>query len=260
VAQFRASLRSEALAALLSGAYTSETLMRERAEQLGFDLSQPYVAAHVNLGDEIAPMAHAATRAMELAEALEVALGAWALAREQATIALAPLANGERGMRERLEVLLARTLGAQEPGWSAGLGEPAVGPTNLRQSAVEARDAASLGRLTLGPRHIARQSDLGIYRLLLALRDNGALAPFVRQTLQPLDDDARSGALLLETLAAYFAHNGNALRAAHALHLHRNSMLYRLRRIGELLGQDLEDPDVRLSLQVALMGRRVLEL
>jgi purine catabolism regulator len=144
--------------------------------------------------------------------------------------------------------------------WSAGLGEPAIGPANLRQSATEARDAASLGRLTLGPRHIARQSDLGVYRLLLALRDSGALAPFVRQTLQPLDDDRRSGDLLLETLEVYFTNNGNALRAAQQLHLHRNSMLYRLRRASELLGQDLEDPDVRLALQVALKGRRVLGL
>ena len=266
VAQFRASLRSEALAALLSGAYTSEVLMRERAAQLGYDLSQPFVAAHVNLGDETAPMSQSdATRAIELAEALEVALGAWTLAREHAAIALAPVVNGERGVqgvRERLETLLTRALGAQERGglvWSAGLGEPAIGPANLRQSATEARDAASLGRLTLGPRRIARQSDLGVYRLLLALRDSGALAPFVRQTLQPLDDDRRSGDLLLETLKVYFANNGNALRAAQQLHLHRNSMLYRLRRVSELLGQDLENPDVRLSLQVALKGRRVLE-
>lgn len=57
VAQFRASLRSEALAALLSGAYTSEALMRERAAQLGYDLSQPFVAAHVNLGDDGANVA-----------------------------------------------------------------------------------------------------------------------------------------------------------------------------------------------------------
>ena len=267
VAQFRASLRSEALAALLSGAYTSEALMRERAAQLGYDLSHPYIAAHVQLGDDASSaLPGDVTRAMELAEALEVALGAWTLARDHSTIALAPLANGDRGvqgLRERLETLLTRTLGGLDrsgPVWSAGLGEPAIGAANLRQSAIEARDAASLGRLTLGPRHIARQSDLGIYRLLLALRDSGALAPFVRQTLQPLDDDARSSDLLLETLEAYFANNGNALRAAQQLHLHRNSMLYRLRRVSDLLGQDLEDPNVRLSLQVALKGRRVLEL
>jgi sugar diacid utilization regulator len=265
VAQFRASLRSEALAALLSGAYTSEALMRERAAQLGYDLSQPYVAAHIDLGADTSSLGDGA-RAAELAEALGVALGAWTLAREQATIALAPLANAERGvpgLRERLKALLGRVLGAQERGglaWSAGLGESAIGPANLRQSAIEARDAANLGRLLLGPRRIARQSDLGVYQLLLALRDSGALAPFVRQMLQPLDDDTRSGDVLLETLDAYFANNCNAFQAARQLHLHRNSMLYRLRRVGELLGQDLENPDVRLALQVALKGRRVLDL
>ncbi len=269
VAQFRASLRSEALAALLSGAYTSEALMRDRAAQLGYDLAQPYVAAHVDLGAEESQSSPENTaRAEELAEALGVALNAWTLARDHSAIALAPLASGERGvqsLRERLEALLTRTLGAQQEHgrsleWSAGLGEPATGPAHLRQSALEARDAASLGRLTLGPRRIARRSDLGIYRLLLALRDSGALAPFVEQTLQALDGDTRNGELLLETLDAYFANNCNAFQAARQLHLHRNSMLYRLRRVGELLGQDLENPDVRLSLQVALKGRRVLDL
>jgi purine catabolism regulator len=242
--------------------------MRDRAAQLGYDLTQPYVAAHVDLGAEGSQSSpEETTRAAELAEALGIALNAWTLARDHSAIALAPLASGERGvqsLRERLEALLARTLKAQERGgsveWSAGLGEPAIGPTHLRQSALEARDAASLGRLTLGPQRIARQSDLGIYRLLLALRDSGALAPFVEQTLQALYEDTRNGDLLLETLDAYFANNCNAFQAARQLHLHRNSMLYRLRRVGELLGQDLENPDVRLSLQVALKGRRVLDL
>jgi sugar diacid utilization regulator len=275
--QFRASLRAEALDALLSGAYTSEGLMRDRAAQLGYDLSQPYVAVHVDLAADSSEPASSAASSLassreaplvaQLAEALSVALGAWTIARERTTVALAPLAKVERGVQgllERVETILTRTLGAKEHSgatiWSAGFGEPATGPANLRRSAVEARDAAHLGRLMLGPRRVVRQGDLGVYRLLLALRDGGALAPFVEQSLRPLDADTRSGEVLLETLEAYFSNNCNAFRAARQLHLHRNSMLYRLRRVSDLLGQDLENPDVRLSLQIALKGRHVLSL
>ncbi len=36
------------------------------------------------------------------------------------------------------------------------------------------------------------------------------------------------------------------------MHFHRNSLLYRLGRIEEILGRSLEDPELRLSLQIAL--------
>lgn len=46
---------------------------------------------------------------------------------------------------------------------------------------------------------------------------------------------------------------------ARAMHFHRNSLLYRLGRIEELLGRSLDDPELRLSLQMALKIRHLLE-
>ncbi len=129
----------------------------------------------------------------------------------------------------------------------------------MHRSAAEARDAARLGILVLGLCRVARSADLGVYRLLLALRDGGQLAPFVERTLAPLRADARSGEKLIETLEAYLACNGNASLATERLHLHRNSLAYRLARAGALLGRDLDDPETRLALELALRGRRVLE-
>ena len=50
----------------------------------------------------------------------------------------------------------------------------------------------------------------------------------------------------------------NLSQAAIRLQLHRNSLLYRISRIEEVGGIDLEDPDTRLALQVALKARRLL--
>ena len=47
------------------------------------------------------------------------------------------------------------------------------------------------------------------------------------------------------------------MRAAEALHLHRNTLLYRLARIQAIGGLDLDDPEVRLAVQVALRLRPV---
>ncbi len=258
-ARVRASLRGEALDALLSGTYASEPAMRMRAAQLGYDLSLPHAALWVKLDPESAGLANAGER---LAEALRSGLGAWSAARESHVAALIALSQNERSpvdVAERVRELVARGLG-EGTRWSAGMGEGATTPGQIQRSAAEARDAAHLGERRHGPGHLALPSDLGVYQLLLALRDSGRLAPFVERTLAPLLADSRFGDALVETLDAFFACNGNVSQAKDRLHLHRNSLIYRLNRARELLGRDLDDPELRLALQLAIKGRRVLEL
>jgi sugar diacid utilization regulator len=269
-ATLRESLRGEALDALLTGTYASDAAMRSRALQLGYDLSQPHAALWIDvLGVEQRAPGRTATnvphpQAERLAEALSAGIGAWAHAREQHVAALVPAARIDRALgevRERVETLLIRSFGDDASGglsWAGGLGDVATAPAQAHRSATEARDAARLGLIVLGPCHIARQGDLGVYKLLLALRDSGELAPFVERTLAPLLADSRAGDSLAETLEAFFESNGNLSEAARRLHLHRNSLIYRLNRARELLGHDLDDPELRLALHLALKGRRVL--
>jgi sugar diacid utilization regulator len=270
-AQIRASLRGEALDALLAGAYAGEAQMRLRASQLGYDLTQPHAVLWVELsapskmGRRETPPDPALAAA--LADALSLGLGAWAQTRPpDQVVALLPSApdRGPQELVDRIATLITRTTGDTNSRraleWAAGLGDPATSPAHVRRSATEAHDAARLGRIVLGPRHIARPSDLGVYRLLLSLREHGDLEPFIRRTLEPLLRDERHGATLIETLEAFFACNGNSTRAADELHLHRNSLLYRLNQAKELLGQDLDDPELRLSLQLAIKGLRVMRL
>ena len=83
---------------------------------------------------------------------------------------------------------------------------------------------------------------------------------FYEETLGPLlDSDTRSNIDPIETLEGFFHYNGNLSETARAMHLHRNSLLYRLGRIEELLGHSLEDPELRLSIQLALKIRHLLE-
>jgi len=271
-AQMRASLRSEALEALLAGAYVGEAQMRMRASHLGYDLNQPHLVLWVDIRASGAPTASRdgavdPTRSQALAEGLQVALGAWTQTREpEQVVALLPL-SAESNAQELTERILTQITQALGDGherraleWSAGLGEPATAPAQVRRSAQEAQDAAQLGAMVLGARHIARPADLGVYRLLLALRERGELEPFIRRALEPLLRDQRHADTLIETLEAFFASNGNSTKAAERLHLHRNSLLYRLNQARDLLHQDLDDPETRLTLQLAIKGLRVLRL
>lgn len=268
-ARLRESLRGEALDALLTGTYAGEASMRSRAAQLGFDLSQPHAVLWVELAmpEERGGGSGLSSAAERLAEELSVGLGAWARAQDARVAALLPLGRSERGLAElteRASTLLVRAVGDSACGdgirWSAGMSEVVMAPAQVRHAATEARDGSRLGLVVLGPGRVARPGDLGVYRLLLALRDTGDLVPFVRGALAPLLADARTGDALIETLEIFFACNGNLSEAARQSHLHRNSLIHRLNRIRELLGHDLDDPELRLSLQLAIKGRRVLEL
>src|SRR5260221_244516 len=178
-ARVRASLRAEALDALLTGTYAGEAAMRVRAAQLGYDLTQPHAVLWVELPRGAADPAAAA----HVAEALGAGLGAWSAPGEGQVAALVPLPVVERPLGdvvERGDRLLRQALGdgAGDPSWSAGLGEPAAAPARGHRAATEARDAARLGLLLFGPRPIAVPPDLGVHRLLLELRAAGGLAPF----------------------------------------------------------------------------------
>ncbi|WP_026536700.1 PucR family transcriptional regulator [Arthrobacter sp. 9MFCol3.1] len=60
---------------------------------------------------------------------------------------------------------------------------------------------------------------------------------------------------LLETVRAYLAHRGQWEAAGRELGVHRNSVRYRIGQARELLGVDLDDPDVAAQLWLALRGR-----
>ncbi len=100
---------------------------------------------------------------------------------------------------------------------------------------------------------------LGIYRLLFHLYEHEELSDFYQETLAPLLESDSHSSALLETLECFFNCNGNLSETARTMHLHRNSLLYRLGRIEELLGRSLEDAELRLSLQIALKIRHMLK-
>ena len=93
----------------------------------------------------------------------------------------------------------------------------------------------------------------------LVMTQNPLLAErYVRHHLGPLlDADRKGSGQHLPTLEAFLA-NGSVKDAAEALHLHRHTVIYRLDRLKELLGFDLDDTFVRHRMQLALDLRKLL--
>lgn len=143
---------------------------------------------------------------------------------------------------------------------SVGLGQAARDIALWRNSYRDAVQALELAaRLqTDTPLFIG---DLGVYQLILSLSDREKLLAFCEKTLGSLIEyDLRQHADLIKTLEAFFACHGNLSQTAEMLIVHRNTLLYRMHRIDEIAQIDLERPETRLALHLALTIRRLLAL
>ncbi|MEU5890919.1 helix-turn-helix domain-containing protein [Streptomyces sp. NPDC047461] len=134
---------------------------------------------------------------------------------------------------------------------AAGVSEPRTGLGDLAASWQEASAAAraALAEPALGP--VAEWSRIGPYRLLTSLPAEAAHDPSVRPLLSPAHRE------LARTAEIYLDRAGQAGRTAAELGIHRQTLYYRLSRVEQLTGLDLDDGEDRLLLHMALKGARL---
>ncbi|MFG2728842.1 helix-turn-helix domain-containing protein [Streptomyces canus] len=124
----------------------------------------------------------------------------------------------------------------------------------LAELAVAWQEASAAARAALreprfGP--VAEWSRIGPYRLLTALPPETAHDPVVRPLLSPAHRE------LARTAEVYLDCAGQAGRTAAELGIHRQTLYYRLSRVEQLTGLDLNDGEDRLLLHMALKGARL---
>lgn len=95
--------------------------------------------------------------------------------------------------------------------------------------------------------------DLGILRILCFEEMEEELIQFYQETLHPLVlYDREKDSELVKTLEMYFQCGGNLKRVSEEMYTHYNTIIYRMQRIKEITGMDLEVPEMKMNLQVAL--------
>ncbi|MGI9860547.1 PucR family transcriptional regulator ligand-binding domain-containing protein [Moorella naiadis] len=140
-------------------------------------------------------------------------------------------------------------------GWEVriGLGRFYPGIRGLQQSYQEAKQALRLGENLPTLRGVIAFSDLGIYRFIYAKDRDKEVQNFLQESLgKLLEYDREKNTELIRTLQVYFQHHGNLKKVSEALFTHYNTILYRLERIQEISGLNLDNPDDRFNLEVAL--------
>ncbi|MFJ6180408.1 PucR family transcriptional regulator [Streptomyces sp. NPDC092295] len=135
------------------------------------------------------------------------------------------------------------------PGAAAGSCAPRRGLAELPAAWREAVSAAraSVAQPRFGP--VAQWTSIGPYRLLTALPTEPD--PVIRPLLDPVHTE------LAHTAEVFLDHAGQAGRTASALGIHRQTLYYRLSRIEQLTGLELDDGEDRLLLHMALKATRL---
>lgn len=171
-------------------------------------------------------------------------------------LVLLPEREGSEPSRE-----LKRLSGALEAAYPKAQFKLLVGPStttlaSIRSSCLTLENAASL--LHSGSPAIVDLSDLGVIGLLLETGSGVMLSRFADRILAGVPDGEK-GQKLIGTLSAWLESGMSTQETSARLHLHQNTVTYRLRRTEELLGVNLRRPDHVLSLQLAILVRGIPE-
>ncbi|MFJ8310350.1 MULTISPECIES: helix-turn-helix domain-containing protein [unclassified Streptomyces] len=251
-----AASRAFALVSLIDAGSTDEASLHTALRACGLAGPGPYeVITARQGGDE-----ETGTAAAALTEALRYA--------PSRTFAVAELAGGEavavvqgdesgetaRELRESWPLVHACRPAAPLHG---GIGAAAPAPQGLAGSLAQARYARAVAAAT-APRSalVTSVDDLTTLDALLAGIPADVRAIYSSRVLGPLArGEGASHRMLLETLEVFLRHNGSWARTAEALHLHVNTVHYRIQRIERLTGRDLTRLDHKLDLRAALYCR-----
>jgi hypothetical protein len=150
--------------------------------------------------------------------------------------------------------LLPKNLLRRKPPLRISVGVGTVEPLlDVHAGGAAAQAALAIGRRMHGIGHVAVYDELGAYRLIYEGADLERLRAFSSDTLAPLRAyDEKHQTELERTLRLYFKVGENVKTAAAELNVHRHTVFYRLRQIGEICSRSLESPHDQLTLRLAV--------
>jgi DNA-binding PucR family transcriptional regulator len=148
-----------------------------------------------------------------------------------------------------LDELRFRTAGA--PGVRVAIGEPARGIAGFRASHIEAVEAQRIAVLAGHPAgSVTRYRNISLRAI--ATVDLEQSRAFVRRELGRLGSDDETTRRLAATLRAYLDENCSRGRTAKRLHIHENTVAYRIRQAEELLARPLDKHSLELRVALSL--------
>ncbi|HEY4408275.1 MAG TPA: helix-turn-helix domain-containing protein [Acidimicrobiia bacterium] len=170
-------------------------------------------------------------------------------ARDAEVVALYPV-SGPAEIQGAKEQAGAVALAVAASGVTVGVSGWHPGPGGIALAYAEAREAAHLAAVSGVSGRAVSLDEVLIDHIARSTPDVGRI---LDDTLHPLVEyDFRHRTALVETVRTYVEMGFNLRRSAEILHVHPNTVMYRLRRVRELCGRDPHDPDDLLMLFLAM--------
>jgi purine catabolism regulator len=147
----------------------------------------------------------------------------------------------------------------KEASFIIGIGSQYKTVTTLHKSFSEAHEAIRMMMQFENNIGVSHFEDYSVYHFLGSNIKNSELEAFFMKSLGKIyDHDKLQGTTYLDTLDCYFHSNHNLSETAKALFIHRNTIIYRIEKIKEILNTDLKNADELLQIQLALKIYRLL--
>ena len=272
VAAVEGKYRAEFLRDALAGRAGEAADAVSHAASLGWDLARPMVVvvAETDENDEETTRSPDEVRALQ-----ERFVRAWVQAVRardtrvpvagfsQEVVALLPVgADTDPDAVLRTVGDIAKVVrgdgGGGRRSFSTGVSRPITSAADLPAAYDEALKAVHVGRQMHGESALTHFDGLGIYRLLALIPDGADLHRFVEESLGELaTDDSAENADLRNTLSVLLDTNLNVAETARQLFFHYNTLRYRIAKLERMLGPFTSDPQLRLTLALALRIRQM---
>ena len=265
---------------LVSGHYGSVELLLQRARYLGADLAEGALVMVVDIDDFARYLARRRPKEPAIQELKRRLADAVRLQTRQlfSNFLLGPRSDnvilflgyaegeGPEDLPEKAQ-LLAKGIQRYVKGLlpdltvSVGIGGFKQDPSQLPDAYSEAGVALEIGHRIHGPSSVSTFGKTGTYKLLFrVLQENPEeLEAFYGETLEPVVHyDSRYGTELVQTLITYLGNDASTVRTAGDLFAHRHTIRYRLDRVGELTGLDVDKSEDRERLTLGIKAMQLL--
>jgi sugar diacid utilization regulator len=265
---------------LISGHYGSVELLLQRARYLGADLANGAMVMVIDIDDFARYLARRRPKEPAIQELKRRLADAVRLQTRQifSNFLLGPrsdnvilflgCAEGEdpEELPEKAQ-LLAKGVQRYVKGLlpdltvSVGIGGYKHDPAQLSEAYSEANVALEIGHRIHGPSSVSNFGRTGTYKLLFrVLQENPEeLEAFYAETLEPVVHyDSRYGTELVQTLITYLGNDASTVRTAGDLFAHRHTIRYRLDRVSELTGLDVDKSEDRERLTLGIKAMQLL--
>ncbi len=273
-------MRGDFVDDLVNGHYGSVDLLLQRARYLGADLSRGAIAVIVDIDSFARYLERRRLKESAIQELTRRLADAARLQTRQlfSNFLLGPrsdnviifvgtspdedktlVVENSRALADRLQRYVKGLL--PDLTVSVGIGRYKGDPSAIPSSFSEAEVALEIGHRIHGPSSISTFEGTGTYKLLFRVlqEDPAELESFYGETLEPaVAYDSRYGTELVNTLITYLQNDASTVKTASDLFAHRHTIRYRLDRVNELTGLDVDKSEARERLTLGIKAMQLL--